>query len=129
MAKKRPPLITVAVIIVGIPAGIAVLTGSYLLLRPPSGTPLAMIGLSFTVGLVLMVGLNAMWERKYGGWPLAVAAMGFGLAASLVSQLALWPGTTLAAIGVSWVTTLVSSIAILILASPSIRAYYESRGE
>ncbi len=88
-----------------------------------------MIGLSFTVGLVLMVGLNAMWERKYGGWPLAVAAMGFGLAASLVSQLALWPGTTLAAIGVSWVTTLVSSIAILILASPSIRAYYESRGE
>lgn len=124
MGGNRPGLVVAAGVIVGIPSGIAVLTGAYMLVRPPSGVPLAMIGLSFAVGLVLILGLNAMWERKYGGWPFGVVAMAFGLVASILSQVVLWPDRPSVAIGVSWVVTAVSAIGLAILFVPNVRDHY-----
>ena len=126
MVPARPIPVIVAIVIVGIPAGIAILTGSYSLIRSPPEIPLAMIALSFIIGLVLMAGLNAMWERRYGGWPLSVGAMVFGLVLSAIAQLVIWPGAP-SAIGVSWIVTLVSAIGLVILSLPVVRAYYKDK--
>jgi len=121
MSTRRPAPVIVAVVVVGIPAGLAVFTGAYLLIRAPSTEVL----LSFVVGLVLLLGLNAMWERRYGGLPLAVFAMVFGVVTPVAYALIAPPGAL--AIGVSWIAAIVSGIGLSVLFLPGVQAYLKKR--
>jgi len=109
-----------AVVVVGIPAGLAVLAGAYWLIRGPGLEVL----LSFVVGLVLLIGLNAMWERRYGGRPLALVAMAFGVVMSGAYQIVAQTG--LQAIGLSWVTLIASVFGLAVLFLPGVRIYFET---
>ncbi len=123
-------------IIVGIPAGLAVFAGFYFLTRFWLGSPpldpglpeeifVVMTVLSVVVGVVLFLGLNAIWERKYGGRPLALATMLFGLVTSLATQFLV--SSDRIAIGVSWIVTITTAVSFGLLFFPEVIRYFGSR--
>ena len=132
-ATKRPLPVLALLIVVGIPAGLAVATGSYwvtrVLLGPVPAVPqipgelfAPMAYLSLAVGIVLLLGLNATWERKYGGRPVAIIAMLFGVVASIGAQLVVTSGLIM--LGVSWFITIVCLIGLGLLFHPEVRRYF-----
>ena len=124
-------LLVAMLVIVG---GLAVLTGFYFLTRALAGaeppvadmsgdTFLTMSAMSSAVGILFMMGANQIWNHERGSWRFVVVAALVGLVASIAVQLTTSTGFVM--IGVSWIATLVSIGALVLLFSQDVKDLFE----
>ncbi|MCK4444969.1 MAG: hypothetical protein KAW09_10520, partial [Thermoplasmata archaeon] len=127
----RAILLVAMLVIVG---GLAVLTGFYFLTRALAGaeppvadmsgdTFLTMSAMSSAVGILFMMGANQIWNHERGSWRFVVVAALVGLVASIAVQLTTSTGFVM--IGVSWIATLVSIGALVLLFSQDVKDLFE----
>lgn len=128
----RPLSISLLVVLLVVLGGLSALTAGYFLVLGlfSDETVLAGVGNDAVVGMALLSVLVALlfgysgsmlWDGKESAWRLSVEVAVFALIVSVAVQLVATTGVVM--LGVSWIVTIVSIVALVILFLPDNRGY------
>lgn len=128
----RPISVSLLAVLLGVIGGLSVLTASYfftvglfsdepVLAGVGNDAVVGMAFLSLMVGILFAYSAGILWDGKESAWRFSVEVAVFALIVSAAVQLVVTTGFVM--LGVSWIVTIASVVALVILFLPDVRGY------